>query len=92
MNKLNPIKFGVATGFASILFYIGCMLLILILGQTGTIKISNMLFHGVDFSNIIRTSIPITESLLGIVCSFIIWGLFGVFLAFFYNLLLNKKS
>ena len=56
-----------------------------VLGKDSLVKLSNLLFHGMDFSNIIRMNIPIGETLLGAVASFVFWGIVGYVLAFIYN-------
>jgi len=56
-----------------------------IIGKSGIVRFSNLLFHGMDFSNIIRMDISIGESLLGVLASFIFWGLAGYLLALIYN-------
>jgi len=49
------------------------------------VKLSNLLFHGMDFSNIVRMDIPIGETVLGTVISFGFWGFVGYLLALIYN-------
>jgi hypothetical protein len=55
------------------------------LGKDRLVKLSNLLFHGMDFTNIIRTEIPLVETFIGAVVSFIFWGLIGYLLALIYN-------
>ena len=85
MEKLSQKKFAIASGLASVLVYLGCFLIMTVLGKDSLVKLSNLLFHGMDFSNIIRMNIPIGETLLGAVVSFIFWGIIGYILAFIYN-------
>ena len=85
MEKLSQKKFAIASGLASVLVYLGCFLIMTILGKDSLVKLSNLLFHGMDFSNIIRMNIPIGETLLGAVASFVFWGIVGYVLAFIYN-------
>lgn len=85
MEKLNQKKFAIASGLASVVVYLGCFLIMTILGKDSLIKLSNLLFHGMDFSNIIRMNIPIGETLLGAVISFVFWGFVGYVLSFIYN-------
>jgi uncharacterized membrane protein YcaP (DUF421 family) len=85
MEKLNPKKFAVALGLTSVLVYFGCFLIMNLLGKASLVKLSNLLFHGMDFGNIIRMNIPIAETLLGAVISFIFWGIIGYTSAFIYN-------
>ncbi len=85
MEKLNQKKFAIASGLTSVVIYLGCFLIMTILGKDSLIKLSNLLFHGMDFSNIIRMNIPIGETLLGAVTSFLFWGIIGYLLALIYN-------
>jgi len=85
MEKLSQKKFAIASGLASVLVYLGCFLIMTILGKDSLVKLSNLLFHGMDFSNIIRMNIPIGETLLGAVASFVFWGIVGYVLVFIYN-------
>lgn len=85
MEKLNQKKFAIASGLASVVVYLGCFLIMTVLGKDSLVKLSNLLFHGMDFSNIIRMNIPIGETLLGAVASFVFWGIVGYVLAFIYN-------
>ena len=85
MEKLNKKKFAVASGLTSVVVYLGCFLIMTTIGKNSLVKLSNLLFHGMDFSNIIRMNIPIGETLLGAVTSFIFWGIIGYVLALIYN-------
>jgi hypothetical protein len=85
MENLNQKKFALASGLTSVVIYMGCFFTMLVLGKESLVKLSNLLFHGMDFTNIIRTEIPIFETLMGAVVSFIFWSLTGYLLAFIYN-------
>ena len=85
MKQLNAKSFGLASGIASVIVYLGCALVMIVLGKEGLVKLSNLLFHGMEFSEIIRPDIPLTETLLGAIFSFIFWGVTGFFLALIYN-------
>lgn len=85
MEKLNQKKLGLATGLASVVIYFSCSFVMAVLGKESLVKISNLLFHGMDFSKIIRMNITTAETLLGAVVSFIFWGLTGYFIAVVYN-------
>ncbi|NNC86192.1 MAG: hypothetical protein HKN75_08920 [Bacteroidia bacterium] len=85
MENLNQKKFAIAVGLASVVIYLGCFLIMAILGKDSLVKLSNLLFHGMDFSNIIRMSIPIGETALGVIVSFVFWGAIGYIIAFIYN-------
>ncbi len=85
MEKLNERKYAIASGVTSVVIYLGCYLVMLLLGENGIVKLSNYLFHGVDFSKIIRMDIPMGETLLGAFISFLFWGLIGYLIAVIYN-------
>ncbi|WP_456462139.1 DUF5676 family membrane protein [Lutibacter sp.] len=85
MTQINVKKFSLASGITGVIIYIGCFLLMSILGKSTLIKLANTLFHGMDFSNILRMDIPIIETAIGIILSFIFWGITGYILAFVYN-------
>lgn len=86
---MNNLKIGIATGIGASLFYLGCFSFMKIAGIPNTVKLSNLLFHGMDFTNIIRTNIPICESIIGLFVSFIFWGSLAYLIAFTYSRL-NK--
>lgn len=85
MKKLNVKKLGLAFGSTAAIFYLGCVLLMLILGQQGTVSFFNALLHGFDTSTIIRMDIPLWESLSGIIQTFILGWLAGALVAAIYN-------
>jgi hypothetical protein len=85
MKNLQQNKFAIASGVASVVVYLGCFLVMQLLGKESLVKLSNLLFHGMDFSTIIRTDISLGETLLGAFASFVFWGGIGYILAFVYN-------
>ena len=85
MNQINVKKFALASGFTGAIIYLTCFIIMSILPKETLIKLANLIFHGIDFSEDIRMNIPITETLLGIIASFIIWGIVGYLLGFIYN-------
>lgn len=85
MEKLNQKKLAIASGIGSLVVYLGCFLIMAIMGKDSLVKLSNLLFHGMDFSTIIRMNIPIGETLLGAIASFAFWGFIGYLLALVYN-------
>lgn len=85
MNQLKQTKFALATGLTSVVIYFSCFLLMVILGEKSLIKLSNFIFHGMDFTTIIRTEIPLWETFVGVIISFIFWALIGYLIAFIYN-------
>ncbi len=85
MNTINIRKFGLAVGMTVMLLYLGCILLMLTVGQEGTIQFFNNLLHGLDVSSILRPKVPITSALFGLVQTFIIGWLVGASVAGIYN-------
>ncbi len=85
MEKLSIKKLGFAVGSVGALLYVGCTLLMVTVGQEGTVKFFNSLLHGLDTSSIIRMNVPIWEAILGIVQTFILGWLIGAFIASIYN-------
>jgi len=81
---------GLASGIISCVVYIVCYLLILIVGEQGLVLISNLLFHGIDFAEIIRMDISLVESVCGLVLSFLFWSMIGFSISKTYNLLSKK--
>ncbi len=88
--KVNTIKLGIASGVVSVLVYVGCAILMMIVGKDSLVSISNLLFHGMEFENIIRETVPLTETLLGLLVSFLFWGIVGYLVGILYNLQLAK--
>ena len=70
--QLNVKKLGFATGLTVALLYLGCILVMLAVGQDGTVKFFNSLLHGLDVSSVIRMHVPLWEAGLGIVQTFIL--------------------
>lgn len=87
MNKLNSKKFGLSSAIVALIFYVGCVLSMQILGKEGITYLSNLLFHGVDFNSIIRMDISLKETLLGAIVTFFLWGAIGYLFAVIYDTL-----
>ena len=85
MKRINPTKFAIASGLTSVVIYLGCFLIMQLFGKEGIVKLSNLLFHGMDFNNIIRMDIPLWETILGAILSFGLWGIVGYLIAVIYN-------
>ena len=91
MNKINIVKFGLATGTTGVIFYLGCILLMIIAGGDGTVLFFNNLLHGLDTSSIVRMDVPVIEAFLGIIQTFVLAWLAGASIAGIYNIS-SKKS
>jgi hypothetical protein len=91
MSRINIRKFGLATGMTGALLYAGCILLMATVGREGTIQFFNSLLHGLDVSSVIRMNVPVGESLLGVVQTFILAWLTGACVAGIYNFAMRKQ-
>jgi hypothetical protein len=92
MNKISIKRLGMAFGLTGAILYLGCIILMATVGQSGAVYFFNNLLHGLDTSSIIRMNVPIWEALLGIVETFILSWLIGVCIAAFYNFSAKKGS
>ncbi|MCA0957481.1 DUF5676 family membrane protein [Muricauda ruestringensis] len=90
MKTINIKKLGMATGLTGALLYLGCMVVMFMVGREGSIKFFNSLLHGLDVSTIIRMDIPLWEACLGIVQIFILGWLIGACIASLYNWQIKK--
>jgi uncharacterized protein DUF5676 len=91
MNTLNIKKLSLAFGITGAGLYFGCVVLMFLAGTNGTIKIFNSLLHGLDVSSIIRMNIPLWETGIGLILTFILWGLAGACVAIVYNHVLGPN-
>lgn len=85
MKTLNVKKLGLAFGSTAALLYLGCIILMITVGQEGTVAFFNTLLHGFDTSVVIRMDIPWWQSVLGIIQTFILAWLAGALIAAIYN-------
>ena len=85
MQRTEVKKFALASGITGALVYISCIILMSVLPKETLIKLANLIFHGIDFSKVIRMDIPLRETLIGVVASFFLWGVIGYLLAFIYK-------
>ena len=92
MQKLAPIRFGVAMGIAGSAFYTACMVFMAIAPADSVTWFFNSLLHGVDITAIIRDSVPFPQSLAGIVSTFAGGWIFGALTACLYNIGLGKNA
>lgn len=77
MNHINVKKFGLAFGLTGALLYIGCIILMLLVGHPGTVKFFNSILHGLDVSSIVRMDVPLWEAGVGLIETFILGWLIG---------------
>ena len=85
MNTLDAKKLGTALGLTGVLFYFGCILVMMIGGQSGTIWFVNSLLHGLDVTSVVQANIPIGQTIAGIVLTFGLGWLTGFMTGTIYN-------
>jgi len=88
--KLQALKLGMAFAVAGVSMYIGCLVLMLILGKEETIWFFNSILHGFDVTNSIRMNVPLAQTASGIIITAGISCFIGWLIAFVYNLSLNS--
>ena len=91
MNYINVKKFGFAVGATGALLYLGCMLVMFVIGSDNAARFFNTLLHGLDVSGIIRMNMPFWEAVIGIVETFILGWLTGACIAAIYNATVRTK-
>jgi hypothetical protein len=92
MQKLSPLRFGVAIGAAGTLFYAACMVFMATVPMETVTWFSNSLLHGVDIKSIMRESVPLPQTIVGILSTFVGGLIFGSLSACLYNFGLKPKS
>lgn len=85
-TQLHPLRFGLATGTAAAIFYLGCVLVMLFAGHEEMVVFFNSLLHGFDIEPILMLDVGFGTALFGLVNTFGIAWLFGATLAALYNL------
>ena len=90
--RLNPIRLGLGFGATGVVFYLGCMFTMAVVPREKAVVFFNSLLHGFNVEPILRTGVPVGEVALGLICTFILGWLAGVFIAAFYNLGLRKSG
>ncbi len=85
MNYINVKKFGFAVGSTGALLYLGCLIVMFIVGLEGTVRLFNSLLHGLDVTKIVRMDMPIWEAVIGIIQTFVLGWLIGACVAAIYN-------
>ncbi len=85
-TQLHPLRFGLATGTAAAIFYVGCVLVMLFAGHEEMVIFFNSLLHGLDVEPILTLDVGLGTALLGLINTFGIAWLFGATLVSLYNL------
>lgn len=92
MKSIDVKKFGLACGLTGVLLYLGCIVLMVTVGRTGTITFFNSLLHGLNVTSIVRMDVPWWEAVIGIIETFILAWLIGACVAAFYNATIVKDK
>lgn len=92
MNTINIKRFGLAFGLTGSILYVGCVILMSTVGHEGSVKFFNSLLHGLDTSSLIRMQVPLWETLIGIVGTFILSWLIGACIAVIYNVTMKQTN
>ena len=85
MNTINSKKLGLALGTTGVILYLGCMLLMLVAGESGTIWFFNSVLHGLDVSEVSRMNVPGGQTVAGSLITFVLGWLGGYLTGTIYN-------
>lgn len=83
---LNPKRLGLAFAMSASVFYLGCTLLMGMIGASALTAFFNGILHGLDVAPIIVDSVSPLITITGFVNTFILSWLFGALIAVVYNL------
>lgn len=86
MNRIKTNKFGIAVGSTFALLYLACIISVMIVGKDGIIFVMNTIFHVIDITPLIKTTISLSSMIIGLFEIFIIGWLIGVTIASIYNI------
>ena len=78
-------RLGLASGISFSILYVGCILLMLIAGKGGTTWLFNSILHGLDVSPVTRMSVPIVDTCIGLVFTFLLAYGMGYLIGAIYN-------
>lgn len=92
MKQINVRKMGIACGLTGVLLYLGCIILMISVGQKGTISFFNNLLHGLDTTAIIKMDVSLLDTILGLIQTFILFWLIGASISAFYNVLTGNPE
>ncbi len=86
MRTLNAKKLGLALGATGVIMYLGCICLMLVAGQKGTIWLFNSILHGLDISSVSRMNVPLGETMIGIILTFGLGWVSGFLIGTIYSM------
>jgi 2TM family of unknown function (DUF5676) len=85
MTTINSNKLGMALGATGVILYLGCIFLMLLVGQSGTTWFFNTVFHGLDVTTISRMNVPAWQAIAGILLTFAMGWITGFLTGSIYN-------
>lgn len=88
VDKLSPKRVALSLAIVAAIVYIVCAILVAI-NATWTVNTFRALFHGIDISQIARTSVPIGSTILGLIEIFVLGLIVGWLFAKIYNSINN---
>ena len=91
-TTINPKGLGLAVGLTATVFYIGCVITLAATPHDKAVIFFNSLLHGVDVTSILKTSMPVSQMIFGVITTFILGWIAGAMTAVFYNLSVKDKS
>lgn len=83
--KLKASALGYAFGLTVVFYYLLCMLLMWMGGAEVTATFFNSLLHGLDVHSVMRMRVPLGETLMGLILTFMLGWLAGYLVAVLYN-------
>jgi hypothetical protein len=89
MENINSKHMGLSCGLTGLIVYLGCILIMNLLGKNGTIYFFNNLLHGLDTTTIVTMKISLLNTVIGGFQTFFLFWLIGYSISFFYNKLQN---
>lgn len=89
-SVLDIRRMGFAVGGAAALFYMGCVVVMLVAPRETVVQFFNSILHGWDVAPIMRWEMPWWEAALGTLEIFLLGWLFGALVAALYNLVARR--
>ena len=90
-TTINLKGLGLAFGLTATIFYIGCVITLAATPHDKAILFFNSLLHGIDVTSILKTSMPVSQMIFGVITTFILGWFAGAMTAVFYNLSVKDK-
>lgn len=88
--KIQSIKLGIACASTGSIMYIGCAILMLILGHDGSVWFFNSILHGFDVETIMTMNVEWPNMISGILLTALLAGFSGWIAGNIYNLILKS--